>query len=354
MRRSLVVSGVVVALLAVAVWTQRDALYFASLAYRITPRGPFVEGELPPAPDYAKDEAWAALPGRSDPADYSVPELPAPPAKPVVAVFFVHPTTDVESPGWNASLQDAETNQLTDGFVLRGQASVFDGCCAVYAPRYRQASLGSFFDLEGGGARALEVAYGDVEAAFESFLARIGGDTPFIVAGHSQGARHVVTLLERRVSGTALRSRLVAAYPIGYAVPRAEIAAKLPDIPVCTSAAATGCLVSWQTGGPGWQPFMDMSDAVCVNPLSWQTDGARVPHDGNPGGLSLAEGRIVPTVADAQCVDGVLRVTQIRSDGFGDVPFYLGQDNYHWLDVALFYASVRQNAATRAAAFGAS
>jgi hypothetical protein len=348
-----VIAGVLIGLLAVAAWRFRDPLYFAYLATRITPTAPFAAADLPPAPDYARDDAWAALPGRDDPADENAPGLPPAPRDPRAAAFFVHPTTDVESRKWNSDLRDAATNALTDDFSMRTQASVFDGCCAVYAPRYRQATLGSFYVPE-DGARALAVAYRDVERAFDAFLARIGPGTPFLLAGHSQGARHVLTLLERRISGTPLQSRLVAAYPVGFAVKRTEIAEKAADVPVCASARETGCLVSWQSGGPDWQPYLDESDAVCVNPLSWRQDSELVSHEENPGTLSLSEGRIVPAVADARCIDGVLRVSEIRSDALGNAPFYLGQDNHHLFDFALFYASVRRNAAERADAFDAS
>src|SRR4029079_313076 len=94
------------------------------------------------APDYSLTASWAALPDREDAADV-VPSGAAQDrqSSAEVDVFFVHPTTFFGTTGWNQALDDSSTNQLTDMFVLRGQAAVFNGCCKIYAPRYRQATI---------------------------------------------------------------------------------------------------------------------------------------------------------------------------------------------------------------------
>ena len=122
-----------------------------------------------------------------------------------VDVFFVHPTTFFGTAGWNQSLDDTSTNQLTDMFVLRSQASVFNSCCRIYAPRYRQATIFSFMDSSGSGKDALQLAYGDVERAFDYYIEHYNQGRPFILAGHSQGSVHARTLLEKRITGTPLR-----------------------------------------------------------------------------------------------------------------------------------------------------
>jgi hypothetical protein len=59
-------------------------------------------------------------------------------------VFYIHPTSYVGR-GWNASTHDAELNDATDRVATGIQASAFNGCCAVYAPRYRQANGTAFY-----------------------------------------------------------------------------------------------------------------------------------------------------------------------------------------------------------------
>jgi hypothetical protein len=355
MFRWFIIIGVVLAALAAAAWIWRDPLYFMLLSMRIKPDHAYADSALPAPPDYANETSWAALPGRADNADFTPPGTQDGQAGAAVDVFFVHPTTYINPASWNAPLDDAGANAFTDDFVLRGQASAFNGCCRVHAPRYRQATFYSFFDLDGDGGKALETAYRDVEAAFDHFLEHYNEGRPFILAGHSQGARHVASLLERRISGSPLRDRMVAAYPVGYYLNAEELAGTLPDIPVCADPAQTGCLVTWNTVGPNapvWQPGTPF---VCVNPLSWKTDGAHAAHELNLGALATradeGKGRIEPGAADAQCTEGRAVVSEIRTDMFDGLPFYMGRDNHHLLDYALFWMNIRENAKARVAAF---
>ena len=64
----------------------------------------------------------------------------------------------------------------------------FNACCAVYAPRYRQANGRAFTHPDAKGQPALDLAYSDVERAFERFLAQTD-DRPFLIASHSQGTQ---------------------------------------------------------------------------------------------------------------------------------------------------------------------
>ena len=70
----------------------------------------------------------------------------------------------------------------------------------MWAPRYRQATFGAFLTSAADAERALALAYGDVSAAFDSFLAQVGPSRPIILAGHSQGALHLTRLLRERVA----------------------------------------------------------------------------------------------------------------------------------------------------------
>ena len=242
----------------------------------------------PAAPDYSRSNSWAALPDHEDAADVlpggDVQDLQANAA---VDVFFVHPTTYYKPDNWNQPLDDAFTNQLTDMFVLRSQASVFNSCCRIYAPRYRQATLFSFMDGSGSGPAALELAYQDVERAFDYFLEHYNQGRPFILASHSQGSVHIRMLLEKRITGTPLRERMVAAYPIGFSIDREAMASAVPDVPVCESAEQIGCVVTWNAVGPKVQPWGDdPGKNICVNPLTWRADDAPAEHALNIGSVA--------------------------------------------------------------------
>jgi hypothetical protein len=123
----------------------------------------------------------------------------------------------------NAPLDDPITNILAAAVMFQ-QANVLAGASAVYAPVYRQASMaiqvaGNGFNWGANGPEspatdaAMQLALSDVEAAFESFLARrpspspspnspspAGGNSsrrPFILAAHSQGTMHVKQMMAR-------------------------------------------------------------------------------------------------------------------------------------------------------------
>jgi hypothetical protein len=362
MKKFLVTLAVVLLLASGATFLYRDRIGMILAFGRMKPAQDFATLAHPAAPDYSQPDSWAALPDREDAADVlpggDVQDLQASAA---VDVFFVHPTTYYKPDNWNQPLDDAFTNQVTDLGVLRSQASVFNSCCRIYAPRYRQATLYSFMDGSGSGRQALELAYQDVERAFDYFLEHYNQGRPFILASHSQGSVHVRMLLEKRITGTPLRARLVAAYPIGFGIDREAMAAAVPDVPVCESAGQLGCVVTWNAVGPQAQPWGDPHKNICVNPLTWRADDARADHSLNIGSVAYPgtfEGKLTDLkelppeyltgkpiletgVADARCVDGMLLVSEIRSQYFKARP--MGRDNYHIYDYNLFHMNLRRN-----------
>jgi hypothetical protein len=102
--------------------------------------------------------------------------------------------------------------------------------------------------------------------------------------------------------------------------------------------------------GPRAGALFASPNNICVNPLTWRADGAHADHDANLGAVNLEAGDLhEPGAADAQCRDGRLYVSEIRSGNYSLMP--LGRDNYHIYDYALFYVNIRQNAQARVEAF---
>ncbi len=331
----------------------RGKIVGAMIKSKMSPKNDFAQYTPPPAPDYSTDTSWAALPQTKDGADFIPEGLIAAGDVSDIAVFFIHPTTYHSKLGWNSPIDDIPSRTSIDNLVMPAQASAFNFCCDIYAPRYRQATLYSYFELEGSGGKALDFAYADVERAFDEFLVRIG-ERSFILAGHSQGGNHLETLLTSRISGTDLQARMVAAYPIGIAINPVSFNQKAPDIPVCETAAQTGCYVTWNSRGADAKTWANMPGATCVNPLSWSTDGAEVSAKENPGSLAVGEQvRLEPGITSAQCLDDKLLVSTFQSDMYEGLPMNWGKDNFHILDYGLFYTSIRQNAMDRVQAYQA-
>ena len=320
-----------------------------------------------PAAAYADPGMWLARPGigKGNPALWT-PAGFAPSPAPQAAVFFVHPTSYLNRSAWNAPLDDAEANDRAALF-LRGQASAFNEAGAIWAPRYRQATFGAFLTSRADAEKALALAYGDVAAAFDQFVASIPADQPIILAGHSQGALHLTRLLKDRIAGTPLARRIVAAYVVGWPVSRT---ADLPALGLaeCERADQTGCILSWQSFAEPADPdlVLDTFDAtigltgksragtpmICTNPLT----GAR----GGAAPASANRGTLVPS-ADLKSAALTIGAVPARCDGRGLLligsppdlgPYTLPGNNYHVYDYSLFWANVRADVARRLRAFG--
>jgi hypothetical protein len=346
------------------VWLNFDWVRYNGIVFLRTPSKLIDALPEPMAFDYANEDAWAALPMREDGAGQGVEGEIDLRATAPVDVFFVHFTTYARlyKDGWNQSADDAETNAFTD-WAMRGR-SPFNGCCRVYAPRYRQTTLGAFADETGSGAKALALATADVERAFDYFIEHYNAGRPFILAGASQGGAKVFDLLKSRISGTELRKRMVAAYPLVFWKRIDEFAREAPDIPVCSTPTETGCVATFNPVGPnvrtGLSPVFDRTGIICVNPLTWKTDGAYAGFHLNIGARRFATPtKLIPGVADAQCdINGRLIVTEIRADMYEGVPPMVkvamelfGRENYHSIALGLYYGNIRRNAQERVDAF---
>jgi hypothetical protein len=331
----------------------------------------FACAQTPPAPDYGRAEAWAALPGQASNAE----ETPAgiPPGEPGerdrADVFFIHPTTYLARAVGNARFDEpGEPRARLEKGVLRFQASAFNLCCRIFVPRYRQASLAAVTSIEPAGLAATELAYGDVLRAFDDFIERRNQGRPFILAGHSQGSIHAMRLLQERIIGRPLAARLVAAYVIGASLP-AAIAAR--GAPICAAPTSTGCVLDWNTVRQGhedqrrreraiiwwngrYQPVSGLP-LVCVNPLTW-TPGGSASAAANIGAVYNA-GRDapmpapVPQVTGAACENDLLGVDIPWRERrhFSDVLTLFGV--YHDFDYSLFYMNIRANAKARVDSF---
>ncbi len=321
-------------------------LFFIVLVFSCSPWRSFEKTARPlPAPAYADENYWIALPWRHDVGDTIPPgcSIPEDQKNAKVDVFYVHPTVYLSGKNWNGNLSNERLNKKADRCV-QFQGSIFNACGRLFAPRYRQAHLHSFFDTI-AGRKPLEFAYADVKAAFEYYLKNWNKGRPIILVGHSQGARHVIQLLKDFFDGTPLQQQLVVAYPIGMPIIKEEF----KHIPLGESATQTNCFVTWNTVIAGTESNVRKSaykGAACVNPLTWKTNEEFVSNDNNTGGLPFSFKQIDNHVCDAQVHNGLLWVNSPVVHGYPRIGF-----SYHLCDCNLFYMNIRQNAKDRVAAY---
>lgn len=264
-------------------------------------------------------------------------------------VFFLHPTTLFGSGGWNGNLQDEKLNSRTDSTAILHQASIFNGSCRVFAPRYRQLVYGGFFATDPEALksvhRASEIAYKDIQAAFAYYMANENKGRPFIIAGHSQGTALAIRLIKEHEVEPKFREQLIAAYIPGWGV-RADT---FKHIPPCKAADDLHCFASWcsyQWGAtpddPSWY-----HNAACINPVSW-TASAETANASQHAGLVLRNYHRMHTHAVSTQIHGnILWVER------PDVPgkWVIQGKNFHIGDFNLFWLDVRNNVAIRVEAF---
>jgi len=287
------------------------------------------------------------------------------------AIFFVHPTSYYSKSSWNAPLDDADANYRADLF-MRGMASAFADAGEVWAPRYRQATLGAFLATDRVTAgKAIDAAYRDVEQAFDAFLAAQPKNRPIILAGHSQGALHIETLIKNRIAGTPLAKRIVAAYVVGWPISRDTDLAAL-DLPACETPEQANCILSWAsfaepadtsmvteaydgTIGYDGRPRRE-TRMLCTNPITGIPD-TEAPAETNIGTLKpeggFKAGQLVAGKVGAKCDDarGFLMIGEAEAVKQFAPGYVLPGNNYHVFDITLFWANVRADVLRRLATF---
>lgn len=356
------------------------------IASQAMPTVEFVEPEPAPQGRYADNALWLLKPGIDgsaltfEPAfasedtpvdgdgtiesDASPAPSPAAPqalvAMPPVPVFYVHPTTYLKRDRWNAPVALEEAEEARTELFVRSQASIFAAVGPIWAPRYRQAAFGAFLSREDDALKALDVAYRDVSEAFDEFLAQ-NPDGPFVLAGHSQGALHLLHLLAER--GPALKDRIAVAYVVGWPI---DAEADLPatGMPACSAQGETGCIMSWMSFGDPPNAGLVLRDwsrgdgyagenrnrdrLVCTNPVTGGAE-AESPYAAHPGALvpsaDFSDGELVAHTLAARCQEGLL-VVDGDLDGYGR--YVMPGNNYHVFDYALFWQAVRDDALARA------
>ena len=304
----------------VVVFQDNITRYFAK------PKVPFQVVTPPLPPDYRERGAWALW--------------PAAPNAGSADIFYVHSTTYYSSGGWNASINDGEAVEALTKIAAPNEAGPFFNAGAIYAPRYRQATLFAFFTHKFDGVAARSLAYRDVKRAFDEFLKTIGEDRPIVLVGYNQGGLHVQGLLQDYFQDDeALRRRLAAAYVIGQATPIALFEETLAQTPPCLAPADIRCVVSYtdlehrfdeevdrtRRRAMVWTADGDLvaisgTEILCVNPLTWTASTDYVgpeAHFGAASATGLRFGETPPAIAKsigARCANGVLHVDRPAQD----------------------------------------
>jgi hypothetical protein len=190
---------------------------------------------------------------------------------PKIDCFYVYPTVSTQTtPNANLTIDPQETA------VAVAQASRFSQVCNVYAPMYRQLTDSAI--AGGTGGANLNLAYGDVLAAWKYYLAHYNRGRGVAFIGHSQGSAMLIRLLKSQIDPDPLvRSRMVSAILLGGNV-TVPIGKKeggtFAHLPLCGDVDLPGCVIAYSSYNQTPPPnsiFGRVNSAV--NVLSGQRPG---------------------------------------------------------------------------------
>lgn len=294
-------------------------------------------------PDYHQLNHWAAHPDKKDLSDSTSAPLLAEKKDTIADVFFIHPTTFLKNKRnpkkWNADINDPVLNAKTDYSTILYQASVFNASCRVYAPRYRQAHIASFFSKDTASAHiALEKAYTDVKNAFQYYLEQENKGRPIIIAAHSQGTIHAARLLKEFFEGKQLTNQLVVAYLWGMPLPPAYF----QTILLCNDSTQTGCFVGWRLFKKRYTPKWIQKEkftSLVVNPINWKSDSIYIPRINHKGAVLFQFNKIYSKTQGAKIHKGIVWIDKPKFP----LSFLYTRRNYHAGDINLFYMDIREN-----------
>jgi hypothetical protein len=267
----------------------------------VAPPAPPVQAAPPAAPpapppivhtDYSKGDVWLCRPGIAK--DYCKVDLDTTvikadgsttiekfkaDANPPIDCFYVYPTVSTDPGSYSDLVPDpAEIN------VVRAQFARLGAHCRVYAPMYRQFTLGALRARTSGGAApasAINPGSGtaDVDDAWDWYLKNENKGRGVVIVGHSQGSGQITRLIAAKIDGKPDQAKFVSAYIMGSAVqvPKGkDVGGSFKSIPVCKKADDVGCVISFSSYRDNVPPSATAgfgigrgeSEAVCTNPAA--------------------------------------------------------------------------------------
>lgn len=305
-------------------------------------------GLLPQEPDYSKENMWYRTEGMSTDKE--------------VDVFYVTPTCvwswqdstgntiyymDTENPGQRAAT-DVSTRL---GYEL------FRKSCNFFSPYYRQITMECWFGSEEEIERKYAVAHNDILKAFRYYMDNLNGGRPFFLAGHSQGAKAIIRLIEESLTEEQY-SRLIAGYAFGFGISREELE-KYPHLKPAEGSGDCGVTVCYNSvSAPEAISPAFKDNAVCINPVNWMTDGTYAPASLNEGSVFFHSDGHSDTLFNTVGARLLPEMNVVQVDGLDDEDYYIPsigkifpKGNYHVQEINLYFLNLQENIAERSEAY---
>lgn len=298
---------------------------------------------LPDEPDYTLAETWYDNPLAQE--------------KKSVDVFYITPTCIWDWTGQDGTtyhhmdVTDSSQRAAVDASAALA-ANLFSPHCNFYCPYYRQITMESWMTDPEETERRYAAAYDDIEKAFDYYMIHLNEGRPFMLAGHSQGAKTVVELLKHKLSQEQ-QGRMVAAYVFGFPILGEELE-QYPALRTARDSVDTGVIISFNSVAfPAAASPLFAGNTVCINPLNWSTDTAYAPASRNLGSVFF-NGETSDTLRQQAGARIDLAIHSLIVDGLNPEDYYIPsistlfpKGNYHVQEINLYFLNVQKNIGQR-------
>jgi uncharacterized protein len=185
-----------------------------------------------------------------------------------VDCFYVYPTISLDA----SAISDLVPGEGQEIATTLNQAARFGETCRVFAPVYRQRTLGAITGQYVATPEQAAIPYTDVVEAFKHFVAQESSGGPFVLIGHSQGAGLLSRLIADEIDDEPLlRDRMLSAVLLGTSLSPTRFA----NTPACSAVGEAGCVITYSsyrdTSPPPANAFFGRTStgpALCVNPVN--------------------------------------------------------------------------------------
>jgi hypothetical protein len=311
---------------------------------------PEKSGETIKASDYSDSDNWLAKPSEiTSQAD----------------VFMLYPTAYAQKDKNSSPVAKIDDATMRAGaqVFLATQGSAFDTSGNIYAPYYRQLDANWLYSKSKAEQNEYVdgVPKADVYAAFDYYIKHENNNRPFILVGHSQGARMIKAIMyDYFKNNPGVSDRMIAAYVLGQSVTQQEMNDN-PQVKFATGPDDTGVVVSYNTVSPDFTGELPTWDegALAINPINWRTDGTPATAAENLGSYVRNDNgdyTKVMNLADAT-VDGTrgLVVSSTVDKAKYEMPESTRKlypaGSYLNNDISFYYYNLQQNAENREAQY---
>lgn len=217
--------------------------------------------EIPADPCDLPSDTTDQLTGLATAAPARAPESEKP-----VDCFYVYPTVSNQ-----VALNADRVASPEVESIARFQAARFADTCRVFAPVYRQVPLLGLPVALAGLESPIDLAYSDVLAAWNDYLANDNRGRGVIFIGHSQGTLMLRKLIREQVDpNPQLRHQLVGAFLMGGNVTTARgsaVGGDFTNIPLCAGQGESGCVTAYSTDLIGLPSLFGNSSLDLLSPM---------------------------------------------------------------------------------------